>query len=303
MTSDLRDTIIDVTPHYIQYEYNNNVLTMLSVFDEYEIGLTFSHGGANDLFSIRDITMRDTDHTASMIAVTDWIGPYKVRAAYGDTESEPIFTGGWHSYADGSISASTTEFRIYADDTELVSPNSGQAKKIIIEVTNLIKAYNSDTYVIEEKVTYLIFLNQIYVTVTSTALDDIIIEQYYGLQTHNLAWNKYIEYNYNDSTSTTRELNSASDSILKTESKTIKSFVLSSTKNDFLLKAWIAGNTDLTRFKYLADGLPYAFTTDYGKSYFNLVNGIPLHLETGEFMEWTGGYVLKKNIHKKTLCR
>jgi hypothetical protein len=46
----------------------------------------------------------------------------------------------------------------------------------------------------------------------------------------------------------------------------------------------------LGNFENLSDDLPTIFTQNYGKTYFNLVNGIDKIIEKGDSIKWRGSY-------------
>jgi hypothetical protein len=147
--------------------------------------------------------------------------------------------------------------------------------------------------VIEETVTYTIYENQVDIKVQIVAIHDLEILRYYGLQTQNNMFDNEIKYLYEDGRSITKSLGMASDSGVKNSENKVISFELSGITHQFLLKAWINSDGLLSSFNYIAADKAEAFTTYYGKSYFNLINGNTLVLKAGENLVWSGGYSFK----------
>lgn len=284
------------TDTVLSYTFYENTLSSSSEYEGNQINTVFEKVGINGLMSIKSISQINllTSITTSTNSNSDWIGPYMVKEQdeQDETSEEARFTGGWHgSNGDGTgePTAHTVNVKVFADGEELSSFFSGEAKVITLIVTNHIESYNKGNEVLEEVVTYQIYNNRIDVNVKITALKDIEILRYYGLQSLNKSYDQNIEYFYLDGTSKKSEKHQYSDSGYE---KIIYSFELSS-YNEAKLYAWLNPTCDLAQFDYLEEDQPYVFTMSYGKTYFNLVNGIILKLDEGESISWSGGYVIK----------
>ena len=122
---------------------------------------------------------------------TDWIGPYHMKtvAATSQTTNLTGFVGGWHASsggADGDPTAQTQSIEIYLDDEpfESVSETGTEAKVIVhnkVEALNT-KLGESKRFAINEDVTYTFKDSKLYVKVEITALEDVRIGIYYGMQ-------------------------------------------------------------------------------------------------------------------------
>ena len=120
---------------------------------------------------------------------TDWIGPYNMRtvAKTSQTEKAYGFTGGWHgSNGDGTgnPTAQTQKIEAYLDGN---ASTQGTGLEATVIVYNKVEAANtkfdeSKRFVIDEKVTYTFRDSRLYVKVESTALEDVRIAVYYGMQ-------------------------------------------------------------------------------------------------------------------------
>jgi len=263
-----------------------------SIIDDFQMDINFDSCGINNLFSIKEIGLKMNESTTLIKSYTDWIGPYIVRFdGESDSSISEHFTGGWHGFGDGEsvdITARTTNYEIYADGKQVIGSTSGKADEIVISVTNEIMGYNTAEFVLEETVTYKIYDSTISVEVEIKALNDISILRYFGLQTQNSNFEK-ITYIYNDGSSISGSCNESNSSGPKSDTLRVNQFILSSENHPFTLRAWIL-NESLASFEYVSDDQPYAFTQDYGKSYFHLINGTPVQMKVDEKVFWKGGY-------------
>ncbi|PKM58535.1 MAG: hypothetical protein CVU98_00320 [Firmicutes bacterium HGW-Firmicutes-3] len=280
----------------LNYSYKDD-LNVEADLSNFTLSLSFGQCGINDIFSIKKIELVGVENQIAIESCTDWVGPYTVK--YIGTEkntNKEIFTGGWHG-SNGDVTGNATAFTkmiaIYADGKEIKKKTNGEADIISIVLKNEIKGFNINDYVIEETVTYTIYENQVDIKVQIVAIHDLEILRYYGLQTQNNMFDNEIKYLYEDGRSITKSLGMASDSGVKNSENKVISFELSGITHQFLLKAWINSDGLLSSFNYIAADKAEAFTTYYGKSYFNLINGNTLVLKAGENLVWSGGYSFK----------
>ena len=122
---------------------------------------------------------------------TDWIGPYHMStvAATSQTEKLTGFVGGWHaSNGDGTgdPTAATQSIEIFLDGDPF---NAGTAtgKEATVIVHNKVEALNTKLgpdkrFAINEDVTYTFKDSKLFVKVEITALEDVRIAIYYGMQ-------------------------------------------------------------------------------------------------------------------------
>lgn len=274
----------------IYYDLGNG-FNINSVTKDLHLNINFDHCGINELFSIKQIGIKNDKDDVTITSCTDWVGPYIVKAKNQDTEEfVESFTGGWHEDITGSPTAKTIGYKIYADNKEIEGPSFGQAYKIEVVVNNEIKGFNTDEFILAEIITYTISESEIDIHVEIKALKDLSILKYYGLQTQNTGFDKEIKYLFQDRSLITKDINTVSDSGCKNDCPKVVGFTLSGKKHPFKFSTWIDLNDSLTSFDYLSKEKPYAFTEDYGKSYFNFIDGIQLNMEAGEEVYWTGGY-------------
>ena len=120
---------------------------------------------------------------------TDWIGPYSMRTVAPTTQTEKAwgFTGGFHgSNGDGTgdPTAQTQKIEAYLEGNASTQGTGSEATVIVynkVEAANT-KFDESKRFVIDEKVTYTFKGSRLYVKVESTALEDVKISLYYGMQ-------------------------------------------------------------------------------------------------------------------------
>ena len=122
---------------------------------------------------------------------TDWIGPYHMKtvATTSQTTNLSGFVGGWHASsggAEGDPTAQTQSIEIFLDEEPFESVSeTGTAAKVIVH--NKVEALNTKLgpdkrFAINEDVTYTFKDSKLYVKVEITALEDVRIGIYYGMQ-------------------------------------------------------------------------------------------------------------------------
>lgn len=274
--------------------------------------IRFRKGGVNSIMGIGEMylvrtngseILGFTDISTKSIkfnrASTDWISPYIVRAIEGPLGKYPKFTGGWHGGngdRTGRPTGKTVDYRVIANGKEITEEKVIKARKIEIIVRNHIQGYNTKEEdgmsrdIVEEVVRYTINENKINVNLEILALEDIVIERYYGLQTYNLPWNGTLTYgDSNENIMVFTESNSGKKSI----NPDVNFFTITSRDGEHQLQGWLDSNKGLGNLEFLSEDKPIIFTRNYGKTYFNLINGIIKPMKKNEKANWSGGYRFK----------
>lgn len=314
-SSSINTKVNDISFHDLKSENNiikiNHELANLSfsINKDYSIkientnndnlfAIIFGNCGINSLYGIKEISYSEFEidnkpKELKLQSCTDWVGPYIVKDKTEDyNQNKPQFTGGWHGTngdETGDPSACTSQVKIYYDDKLTSELKEGWCNELKIEVTNIINGYNTLKPVIEEVITYTINNRTIKVNVMGKALSEIEIEKYYGLQSQNSLWNGSIEYVYTDGSMDKFPINFTSSSVIK-RNKIVKDYILSSADSTFKLQVGINSTIGIGNYEYLSSQKPTCFTLDYGKTYFNLVNGKRLLLQKNEIFVWEGYY-------------
>lgn len=251
--------------------------------------------GVNELFGFSKIDFFKNDELQKELTVcTDWIGPYMVRSISCSDDKVAQFTGGWHGTngdGTGEPTAETLSVVISYEGIALEENQLYRIEAVDIEVSNIVNAYNDCEPAIMEVITYSFEEEAIYISVEIEALTEIEISKYYGLQTQNSIWDGTIEYRYRDGNILTNPLSESSQSDAKNVG-IVQEYVLNSTDHEFSLSAGII-DVGLGKFEYLGNDNPSSFTLDYGKSYFNLINGESLQMCQGEKVYWEGYYIFE----------
>ena len=89
------------------------------------------------------------------------------------------------------------------------------------------------------------------------------------------------------------------------ENEMVKNSVYSNTSSSYARKYTLMNedgyyletqqkSSGLGNFKYKEAQLPTCFSLSYGKTYFNLINGIDLELAKNESFDWSGQYFFYK---------
>lgn len=277
---------------YISYRYLKNT----------DMHLVFGKCGVNNLMGIKAIYF-DTNSSKEvspyitkrsicfMEACTDWISPYVVESLEHDDGGQYCFTGGWHGNkinGKEEPTAKTEGFSFKIKGKELEDNKLYVSDCVEITATNFIQAYNTKDIkvnVLEEIVKYKITPKKINVEVVFTALEKALLKRYYGLQTQNTQY-KGVEY----SNGISSDCMIYSDSGPYNKSNIADSFTLISKSNLYRMIVTLENGYGLGDFGNLSNEKPTIFTENYGKTYFNLVNGIDKILNKGDSAEWKGSY-------------
>lgn len=276
--------------------------------DTLDMIITFAKVGPSGLMQIshiytvvRDSNFGDFSKTRTLFKNTysDWVGPYKCYAVDnidGDKPTSTDFTGGWHGYNGDQTGGATGSFvsgKLYVDGKEVTgsTPISGNEAKIVvvnrINGANTKKADGTGRNILEEKVIYTISPRKIDVTNEITALEDLVINEYYGIQTENGGtWDEKITFW--DNVSRSFDFTTNVDVGLKSSNSRCDKFTVS--KGENYLTAYIKP-TGLGLRDYVSSDSYLAFSRDYAKAYFNLIKGTTLTLTTGQKTHWQGGYI------------
>jgi hypothetical protein len=127
------------------------------------------------------------------------------------------------------------------------------------------------------------------ISLVSTAIDDICIWTYYGLQAQSGPWDSSVEYN----NGIRFGAGMCSDSGAIGIANKANVFTLNSDKKVHKLICSLDNNVGLGSQECILDCLPSIFTIQYGKTYFNLVSCKNKYLKAGEYVNWKGSYEFK----------
>jgi hypothetical protein len=263
--------------------------------------ISFYPCGVNQLFGIAKVCYYATlnNHYQDLASVsynssTDWIGPYQVCCA-PSIQSGIVrkFTGGWHGGngdGTGTPTASTIEVNMAVDGENLTGNFERNCNQVDLIVTNLIQGYDfslTNKTLLKEIVRYNIKNNrQIDVQVTIEALEDLVIQRYYGLQSQNFALFDSVKY-LADLRAINGDLINVNSSCRSNDG--VNTILLTDNEKQHQLKLVLNLEEGLG-LGNLGVGTPRAFSASYRKSYFNLVNGIDLNLKKGEKVFWKGAW-------------
>ncbi len=284
---------------------NKRIVIGFQYTDTEDMWVEFKEGGVNFIFGIGNFYTRKHTKNLDMQELelfketyTDWLSPYIVGANNSIDTNYQTFTGGWHGYngdGTGSPTARTDNLRILVDGKETSTSIKANANKVELIVTNYIQGYNTKKEdgtgreILKEIVTYKITQSSIHVDVRIVALEDLVIKRYYGLQTDNFAWNGSIKYESSEIVNA----NIKSATHTKNKEDLLSKYTLVSENGKHILNASIDRENGIGNSEYLADNKPYIFTESYGKTYFNLINGIDKELLESQEIAWAGCYTLK----------
>lgn len=275
--------------HGISYEYTENTLSVSGELDNGSYELIMMPCGPNNIMAIKDMVLTHPNESLTLISGTDWVGPYVVLDPQESSDTPWYFTGGWHETID---TLEPTAKMIHYSITNSSGGNldtAGKTDKIIIEVTNLINDYNTREAALKETVTYTITKSQIDVSTEIVAIKSCIIDRYFGLQMYHGPFKHQMTYT-SDTSQYLYPMTESSYGPLRSED-IVHTMTMSS--KHLAVIGWIDETNGLGDFSYLGEDQSSAFTMSYGKSYFNLINGVSCQLSEGETLSWSGGYQIK----------
>jgi len=299
----------DVYVNLVATEAGDTRATVIFNYSDNEyMGMVFGPSGPNNTTYLDSIftgsknialplLLMPENRVEILKSCTDWIGPMIVRKVSGNQSKTPFFTGGWHVYLIGDIEQNTAKSQsveISIDGKKMSVGSSRFGKQVEINVINKIYGYNSemtnpDDYVIRENVLYTITPRKIEVEVELYSLQNAVIETYYGLQSQNSAWLKTVSYrDANGSLLVAYDAKKSSD-VFTLPGQIIEQVNIANEVHHLSMQ--LDNSYGLGNLEYLSETFPSAFTRDYGKSYFNLINGIELELSENESVRWRGMYI------------
>jgi hypothetical protein len=270
--------------------------------DEQNMQIGFYPCGVNQLFGIAEVSyfLNQADHHQGKACLrfpscTDWIGPYFACSSVNRDSGLPQkFTGGWHgSNGDGtgSPTASTKNVFIRTDEKLQNGNFEMECREIDIEVTNFIQGYDhavTGRDLLKETVHYRITPDRkTGLHVTIEALDDVVIQRYYGLQSQNFSIFDSVKYAADEQIIHVAAVDQDSRCSLN---EGINTIILADKEGKHKLRLVLNTREGLGTCEYTGESLPRTFSAGYRKSYFNLVNGKELVLKKGEKVFWKGSY-------------
>lgn len=286
---------------YFYFKLDSTELSIKTKNNEVDWEIGFKKGGVNEIFGISRYIFWKNNRSFGTNANTDFVGPLIFHQLDSPIEGNNKFTGGWHgSNGDGTgeATAKTIDWKVYTKDLKPIISDTvfHSTNNLFLEVNNLIKANNSEDYMLAENVLYEFHPFGVNVHIELTALGDLAIQRYHGIQSQNPWHLSTIEYHYEDNSTLkggSREYNFSNDSI---NSNKVTHFRFINDTLPFHLSVWIDKSTKLYKGEQLAPHRSWAFTASYNKSYFNLVYGKALELSKGDKIEVRGGYYFVNNL-------
>jgi hypothetical protein len=296
-----KKTVIEPDERMIVKNYEGHIhIGFLSSGKNMQI--SFYPCGVNQLFALAKVSYfssmtayNQEQASSAFSSSTDWVGPYYVcSTSSANSGLTQKFTGGWHgSNGDGTgmPTASTSEVITLVDLGKADGNFERNCEQVDLYATNLVHGYDyslTNKNLLKETVHYSIKPNrQIDVQVRIEALENIVIQRYYGLQSQNFALFDQVSYIADQQVINTAGINI--DSRCSTN-EAINTILLNSNKNQHQLRLVLNATEGLGVSGNLGSGVPKAFSASYRKSYFNLINGKDLPMKKGEEVYWKGSY-------------
>ncbi len=216
-----------------------------------------------------------------------------VSAESNEDGDDPIaeFTGGWHGFngnQSGSPTARHVSLQVWVDGKMVNDTFKGYTNDLVIETTSNIQGFNtkkkdgSGREIIQQKVKMKFNEGRADVHIKMVPLEKVRIHTYYGLQTalSQLYANSSICYESGDSQEWKDTSSGPNDSGPKGKYPNVYRMTAKNKHNDEVV-VWLDTKYGLGKRLNVSDKYPSAFFVGY-KSYFNLINGIPLIISTGQ---------------------
>lgn len=236
---------------------------------------------------------------------TDIIGPIMVSAENNEDGDDPIaaFTGGWHGFnrdQSGSPTARHVSLQVWVDGKMVKDTFKGYTNDLVIETTSNIQGFNtkkkdgSGREIIQQKVKMTFNEGRADVHIKMIPLEKVRIHTYYGLQTalSQLYANSSIRYESGDSPEWKDTSSGPNDSGPKGKYPNVYRMTAKNKHNDEVL-VWLDTKYGLGKRLNVRDNYPAAFFVGY-KSYFNLINGVPLIISKDQSAEIHGSFAWVK---------
>lgn len=283
----------------LEVSYSDNQrIDMSYKMGEYDLELGFDYLGINQIYSITDVNYvyENAFKSDYQKMTTDWIGPYVVQDMKDIDYDRIQFTGGYHGTEGGIINSSTAtckSVQITIDGKVFGEKDvgyQGRAQRIDIEVVNLIRGWDTTNYLLKETIHYTILKNLIHVSVEIEAIEACIITRYYGMQSQNKGYTGKINY-FNETYDFTSNTDIASKPISK-KLAIVRHMKIYSKDGTHSLEL-VMRKLGLGSFEYVTEDVSTCFSTEFRKSYFNLIQGISLELKSGESVSWFGTYIFE----------
>lgn len=260
--------------------------------------------GPNGLLGIRELKYFNPEKSTgiSHVSTSDWVGPYIVHASHDENKPD-AFTGGWHAYngdASGTPTARLVGCELYIDGQQ----KSGiykeeECREVVVKATHLIQACNTKQAdgngreVLQENVAYRFRGDTLSITMQITALEDVVIDNYYGLQS---CYGGEVCMFTQDSVYTchTDGYNGAMSRVSKA----------SCTLPDGRQVVCLLDSVGLgTQNRYnvctVDTNRQFCFTSPFGKVYFRLVGEVGMPLQQGEQVFWSGAYIFRQSDERE----
>lgn len=268
----------------VSYKYTNDT----------DCQVVFAIGGGNNLMDIRGIYMYENPNAPIVNELSfdniwiymngDNFAPFQIRANSnidGDNKNNDgsykiFFTGGNHQYNNtGTGSTSTAHcqnIKFFIDNYEVKHDKKGYANKLKLTWENLVQGYNTTKAdgtgraILKERHSVIFDGISFYCHTELIPLEDITCDRWYGYQL--IHSDKYNKCQYVDGTN--REVYDRNANTKCGDKKAKKLRIFNDSTEDCAdveLSDFDIGNRDLF------NGDNGIFNTDYGKAYFNIING------------------------------
>jgi hypothetical protein len=286
----------------VKFKYNDTQNMII------EFGLL----GVNALAHMTGIYLENsntiTDSFTNLVTMqsiaTDWVSPYGLLAINNPVNAFAGTVGGNHGTDSGAgfPTARRENVTFYADNMLMQDNKIYYCDNVVVKAIHYIAASNTIDLTtgakrdsVKEFVTYTITPQNIEVSVTLSALEDVKFNRYAGLQAQLTAWNDEGYFMLDKAPTLTLSpggtlVNSAN----KNEAVTDRFVAKKGT--DYLI-GYMNRRVGIGNRNYIGDTYPNAFFSNNGKVYMPSVNGTEMQVNNGESVFWNGGWTFTPKLN------
>jgi len=301
-------TPVPDAPYFLKVKDNGSFSVVAPYSESENVVINFARKGPNNLLEISSFgtvsiayknaeALNAPEYHQKMNSYTDMFGPYIVDATADPAASGP-FTGGNHGYMNsGSTSdpANTPTGRcvyvdVYADGQKINGAFEGLVDEIEVKWENRVqgrntcKADGSGREILKEEYTMVMDGEKLNIHNNITALEEITIGNYYGLQM--TPWFGTVEY-INGSTPGPYNIGTSSAGSTKCNEALFE-------KDGMYVKMFMLPMIGMGDFRYANPNRNGSVFNDAGsssKAYCNMIGGSgAVTLAANESIEFSGGY-------------
>jgi hypothetical protein len=268
--------------------------------------------GINAIAHMRGIYLENsnilTDSFTNLVTLqsvaTDWVSPYGLVALNNPVNDFLGTVGGNHGTDSGAgfPTARREEVKFYADNMLMQDDKIYYCDEVVVKAIHYVSASNtidlttgSKRDSVKEFVAYTITPQNMEVSVSLTALENVKFTRYTGLQAQVTAWNDEGYFMLDKTPTSYLSIGSTTNNSAK-KTEAITDRFIAKKGEDYLI-GYMNRRVGIGNRDYIGDTYPNAFFSNNGKVYMPCVNGTEMTVNTGESVSWNGGWTFTPKLN------